>query len=120
MFYGVLNNVVCAAVMYLLWRQNRGRYPGISLWMLDYLLQIVGVALVLFRGYVPDFASYVVGNTLIMGGLLTLYMGLERFVGKVGSQVYNYIFLTVFACVQYYFSFVTPSVSLINEICEQA
>ena len=110
-FDGVINNAVCALVMGLLWYQNRKRYAGIDFWFLDYVLQIAGLSLVFLRGHIPDLASFVLGNTLILSGLLALYMGLERFTGKVGSQVHNLVLLGLFVCSQSYFTFHTPSLT---------
>lgn len=104
-----ITNVVCAAVMALLWRQNRRRYPEISFWLADYLLQVVGLLLVGLRGVLPDFLCMVGGNALVLSGVLLLYMGLERFVGRVGSQTHNYALLGLFLFLQTFFLYAHPS-----------
>jgi hypothetical protein len=54
----------------------------------------------------------VLANTLVIAGALAGYMGLERFVGKIGSQVHNYILLAAFAAVHTYFLLVHPNLEV--------
>ncbi len=106
---GAINNIICAIVMAQLWRQNRKRYAGLSFWLLDYVLQVIGMGLLVLRGQIPDFLSYVVGNVCIVGGMIALYTGLSQFLGKKSYPAFNLAILTLFTGVQYYFSFVTPN-----------
>jgi PAS domain S-box-containing protein len=97
-------NVVSAGAVALIWSQNRGRYAGISFWLVDMILQAAGSALIILRGQVPDLVSMVLANTMIQAGAIIIFMGLERFTGKKGWQIHNYVLLAVFIAVFTYYS----------------
>ena len=107
-------NIVCAIVIAVLWFQNRKRYAGIGYWLANFVLQFVALLLFGLRGNLPDLVSVVLGNSLVISGLLLLYIGLERFVEKPGFQIHNYIFLAAFVFLHAYFTFVQPSLQARN------
>lgn len=104
-----ITNIVCASVMALLWMQNRKRFAGIGFWLGNYVAICTAVVLLALRGIVPDFLSIVIANALVVFGLILLYVGLQRFVGKPGSQIHNYIFLGIFILIHAYFTYIQPS-----------
>jgi diguanylate cyclase (GGDEF)-like protein/PAS domain S-box-containing protein len=110
----VIANALCVMVMTSLWLHNRKRFPGITLWLIDFVLQFIAVLLVLLRGTVPDFASMVLANTFVVGGTVALYIGLERFVGKQSSQMHNYAMIGVFMIVHAYLTYGYPNLPLRN------
>ncbi len=105
----IATNLVCASVMALLWLQNRQRFAGIGFWLGNYVAIFTGFVLVALRGVAPDFLSIVIANALIVGGVLLLYIGLERFVGQPSSHLHDYLLLAVFVLVHAYFTFLHPS-----------
>jgi len=113
-FSYVISNAICAAVMTFLWLQNRKQIVGVGFWVADFLMQFAAVLLIALRGMVPDFASMVVSNSLVIGGTILLYIGLERYSGKPGPQIQNYIMLALFFSVQSYFSLAQPNMSVRN------
>lgn len=86
----VIVDAVSLAVMLQLWRHNRGRYAGLGLWVADWALQLVGVVLIAGRGTVPDWASVVLANGMILGGAVALYFGLRRFAGRTLTVAAGY------------------------------
>lgn len=106
--------VVCAFVSALLWMQYRRRFAGIGWWTADFGLQALGALLILLRGSVPDWMSIVLANVLLVGGALAGLLGLERFVGRRGPQIQNYLLLAAFAAVHSYFAFVRPDLGARN------
>jgi len=110
-FSFVVTNILITLFIALLWYQNRRRYAGLSLWLIDYILQAVGLLLSLLRGVVSDIVSIIIGNTLMMIGILIMLRGLESFVGKPRSQTHNFLLLTGFVCFMLYFTFVQPDIS---------
>ena len=110
----VIANALCVIVMTSLWLHNRKRFPGITFWVIDFVLQFIAVLLVLLRGTVPDFASMVLANTFVVGGTVALYIGLERFVGKQSSQMHNYAMIGVFMIVHAYLTYGYPNLPLRN------
>jgi hypothetical protein len=111
----LITNLVCASLMAMLWLQNRKRFAGIGFWLGQYLALFTAMALMaLLRGVLPSFLSMVVSNTLVIVGILLLYMGLERFAGKVSAQIHNYVFLGIFMAVHAYFTYAQPSLMARN------
>ena len=108
-FIYALSNAICMVVIGLLWQHNRKRFAGLGFWLADFFMQFAAVLLVALRGSVPDIASIVVSNTLVMAGTILLYMGLERFTGNRSSQAHNYILLAVFIGIHTYFTLIHPS-----------
>jgi PAS domain S-box-containing protein len=102
-------NIVCALVMTFVWYENRKHFAGISFWLADLVLQAGGATLIVLRGLVPDFVSMVVANTMILAGIVIIYIGLERFLGKRSSQVHNYVLLAVFISIATYFTLIQPN-----------
>jgi len=102
-------NVISAGAVAVIWGQNRRRFAGIPFWLVGLALQAAGAALIVLRGLAPDIISMTLANTMIMAGLLITLKGLERFTGKKGWQIYNYILLAVFVAVSAYFAVVQPN-----------
>ena len=102
-------NFISAGAVAVIWGQNRGRFAGISFWLADMLLQVAGSALIVLRGLVADLVSMTISNALIMAGALIMLIGLERFTGRKGRQIHNYILLTIFIAVDAYFVSVQPN-----------
>lgn len=113
-FSHVATNLVCTTVIAVLWLQNRKRFTGIAWWVMDFALQATATILMILRGSIPDWISMVLTNTLAMLGALCGYVGLERFIGKVSSQIHNYALLVIFAGVHTYFSVSQPNLAARN------
>jgi PAS domain S-box-containing protein len=107
-FSNILTTIVCMLVILALWHQNRKRFPGIAFLLCDFVFQTTAMFLIILRGRIPDLLSMVFSNTLVVGGALLGYIGLERFVGKRNSQIHNYVLLAVFVFVHTYFTVVQP------------
>jgi diguanylate cyclase (GGDEF)-like protein len=110
----VVSNAVCAIGMAYLWWVRHRRAEELGFWLADFVMQFLAVLLVLVRGKVPDFLSIDISNLLAVGGTLLLYIGLERYVGKPGSQRLNYIYLALFFLVHMYFTYAQPSLQARN------
>ena len=115
-FSYAISNLICMIVIAILWKQNRRRFAGLGFWLADFVMQFIALVLVALRGIVPDFLSMTVSNTMVIGGTILLFIGLEHFTGKRGPQVHNYILLAVFIVVHAYFVFVLPNLAVRNII----
>jgi diguanylate cyclase (GGDEF)-like protein/PAS domain S-box-containing protein len=102
----VIINVISAAAMAVIWSQSRGRFAGIAFWLVDMILQAAGSTLIVLRGLVPDIVSMVLANAMVQAGAIIIFIGLERFSGKKGRQIHNYILLAVFIAIFTYYSLV--------------
>ncbi|HXZ38201.1 MAG TPA: PAS domain S-box protein, partial [Thermodesulfobacteriota bacterium] len=113
-FSNVVTDILCLLVVFLLWRQSRNRFAGMGFWVFDYTFQTAAMLLIILRGSIPDWASMVLSNTLVIGGALLGYMGLGRFVGKKVPQGHNYVLLAAFASFHAYFTHVQPALAARN------
>lgn len=105
----LLTNVINVGVVALTWAQDRGRFAGMPFWLAALALQVIGPSLLILRGQVPDIISMTLSNTLLLAGFILLLMGMERFTGKTGRQIHNFVFLAVFMLTSAYFVAVHPS-----------
>jgi PAS domain S-box-containing protein len=105
----VISSLISMAVMASLWAQHRRRSSGLAYWLVDFIMQFLGLLLIVLRGNLPDFFSIVLSNTLIIGGTLVLLIGLERYYRKSSRQWFNYIYLGLFFFIQVYFVYIQPS-----------
>jgi len=112
----IISNALITVFIALLWWQNRRQYAGLAFWLADYLLQVFGLGLNALREVLPAVEALILGNTLIVGGIFILYVGLERFVGKLRSEIHNYILLAAFIGLMAYFTFVQPNLSIRTDL----
>jgi diguanylate cyclase (GGDEF)-like protein/PAS domain S-box-containing protein len=103
-----------ALVVILLWLQNRHWIDGTFYWVLDFLFQTMAVLLIILRGVIPDWISFVLANSLIITGAYMGFLGLERFTGMKSPQVLNGLFLGIFIAIHSYFSFAAPELKWRN------
>lgn len=110
-FAFLIYNILISGILVSLWIQNRKRYDGISFWLADYILQAVAQLLIVLRGYIPDFISMVISNTMVIMGIILFYIGLRRFAGRKGREAWLYLYIPAFMAVQAYFTFFMPSIT---------
>ena len=110
-FSYLITDIICVWFIVLLWRQNRNRYTGMAFWVVDFVLQTAALALIVLRGTIPDWISMILSNTMVIGGAILGFVGLERFVGKRGPQIHNCLLLTLFIFIQSYFALVQPNLA---------
>jgi len=113
-FSYVVTNIICVWFVLLLWRQSRDRFAGTAFLVTDFIFQTAALILIVLRGAVPDWISMILSNTLVVTGAILGFMGLERFVGKKGPQIHNYLLVILFIFVHGYFVFVQPSLAVRN------
>jgi len=111
-FTNIITFTICTLVVALLWRQSRNRFAGMSLLVFDFAMQATATFLIAMRGVITDWLSISLANILVLAGSILGYMGLERFVGKVSSQIHNYILLGIYAFVFNYFAFIQTDLAL--------
>ena len=104
----MISNAICVGVMTSLWIQNNSRTPGLKHWVWGLILLLAAIPLLALRGIVLDFFSIVIGNFLLLLGIQVILIGLERFAGKEGSHLHNWLMLGLFILIQVYFTFYQP------------
>jgi len=105
----LVSNILVTVVMLNVWIQNRKRFKGTSHWLIFYILQTIGILLLLPKDNIPLFFSSVVANTIIVCSLMFFLMGLQRFMEKKADYVINIICLIIFSILFYYFKLVYPN-----------
>jgi len=111
-FTGTFVFAVCTIAIVMIWYQSRNRIAGIGFLAIDLAMQTAAILLTMFRSTIPDWMSISLANILVMAGSILGLMGLERFVGKITSQTYNFCLLAVYAFAFIYFGRVPTDVSL--------
>jgi len=113
-FTNVITFAICTLVVVLLWQQSRNRFAGMSFLVFDFAMQAAATVLIAMRGFISDWMSVALANILVFMGSILGYMGLERFVGKISSQVHNYVFLAIYAFAFNYFAFTQTDLATRN------
>jgi len=103
-FADTINFIVCTLFVTVLFYQNRHRFPGLGFLVAAFTAQTTAVFLIMLRGTIPDLASIALANTLVFVASVLSLMGLERFTGKVSSQVHNFVLLALYAVLFCYFA----------------
>jgi diguanylate cyclase (GGDEF)-like protein len=95
-------------VLWLNWRVH-SHTPAAAWWLAGKLCFVGGAALVLLRGRIPDLASVVLGNSLLVGGFLVQLVGACAFAGMAPPRrlLGALVILTVPG--HAYFHYVDPS-----------
>ena len=106
-FSYVIVNIINLILIGSAYFQIKKRFQGGALILLSFSLSAIGNILVFFRDYIPDWASIVLANLLIVSSMATILIGLEQFVNKKSSQLHNYILLFIFLIAQSYFSLIS-------------
>ncbi len=106
---GVMFDLLCVWLLAGLWRQSRGRFDGLALWVAGVAATTAGVLLIMLRGMVAEWVSVVLGNGLIVGGTLAVYIGLGLFFHAPVRRTPNYVLCAAFVFLHAIFAFVHPS-----------
>lgn len=104
-----LCNLICAIVLFSLWKQNRTRFAGLDLFMSSFLVNFLGILLLALRDIAPDFVSVLIGNVFLIAGVLILYLGLTYFLDRRVNQVHNFVLLGIYILIQILLIYVYPN-----------
>ncbi len=102
---------VCTLLVTILWRQNKERFSGMHLWVLSFVLQTLGVLLIMLRGVASDWLSIVAANVSIVCAAVLLNIGLEEFLNKKGPRIQYYLLIGVFTIICVYYTYAQPNIS---------
>ncbi len=108
MFANVIITGICLIVLALSWYQNRSKYSGLNFWVAAWIMQVGGALLIALRETIPGWSSIVLGNSMMVGGIVVLYYGLRRFVEKNPYPPLNYgigILFMLFVLITVYLTF---------------
>lgn len=108
----IIGYVVSTLFVAQLWRQNRGHFAGIGLWVCNFALLAAGLLLIILRGAIPDWVSIFLPNVSFVAAALLIYVGLERFLGVRGEQRHNYVLLAACSLAFWFYSVVQPDLPM--------
>lgn len=110
----LITSIAALITMSSLWKQHHKRYKGLSLWLLNVILQAISIVLFVLRGIIPDFFSIPLANLALQVAAWLILVGLERFFGIIGKHRYNLALLIIFALSFTYWSIVEPDLHIRN------
>ena len=111
LFTSIASHALCTVLAAWLWAQNRRHFSGLAHWFGGAAMQTAGLLLILLRPAVPDWASALAGNLLVISGTVLTLSGLARFVGHTFRQTRNLVLLATFVAAQSYLLFVRPDLT---------
>jgi PAS domain S-box-containing protein len=103
--------IVCFLFILFLWLQTRNRFKGLPLWVAAFAISGISSILIGMRGYIPDWVSIPLANTMYILGFVLAFGGLLLFVGKKILPLYYAILLAyvgLFVYIHTYFTFIEP------------
>ncbi len=108
---GVFTEIISTIIVASLWLQAGKRYKGTAFLAASFALYTAAWFLAAMRGLIPDFFAMTGSNTLAVLGVFLGYLGLERFVGKRSSRIFNCLLLAAFPFIHAYYLFIEPSLT---------
>ena len=95
-----LCNLICVIVLFSLWRQNHKRFNGLDYFMSSFILNFLGILLLGFRDVAPDLLTLLLGNVLIIAGVLILFIGISAFLERKFYKTFNFIIFGFYIILQ--------------------
>ncbi len=90
---------------------NRKTYSGFTQWTIASVLNFLGLVSLSLRGFLPDFITVVMANTLIVAGIGLIAYGIEIFAGS-SRKIWLFVSLSVSLFVSFlYFTYPSPNVN---------
>ncbi len=106
---GIISLILCICMFYVY--QNRKTYSGFTQWTIASLLNFLGLVFLSLRGFLPDFTTIVMANTLIVAASGLNVYGIELFAGST-SRKWLFVAPSVSLLVSFcYFTYYSPSVN---------
>jgi diguanylate cyclase (GGDEF)-like protein/PAS domain S-box-containing protein len=113
-FVYIITSIISSVVQLSLWHENRQRFPELKFWFMDTVLQTMGLFFILLRGTIPDFFSIILANGFIITGTISLFVGLELFVGRKPKLWPHFLLLGGFLSLHVWFTYVMPDLAIRN------
>jgi diguanylate cyclase (GGDEF)-like protein len=109
-FVQVAVSTILFVVMLVAWRAQR-TYPGFGRWAAGLLPNALGWLLIGLRGLIPDWASVVLGNALLLYSPILLFESIRQYRGKPARDWLNYGLLLLLTLGFIYFTWLQPNVN---------
>uniref|UniRef100_A0A7C3E3N4 HD domain-containing protein n=1 Tax=Gracilinema caldarium TaxID=215591 RepID=A0A7C3E3N4_9SPIR len=73
------------------WLKGRGRIEGLDNWFMGFGFFLLGLVLIVLRGFIPEWFSILFGNTAIFIGLSFKIIGLFKYLQQYNSTILYFI-----------------------------
>lgn len=100
-----------AVALLFLWRAQK-QQNGTGFWALGMSLVAMGSLLISARGYIPDFFSLVIANSLFVIGFLLILRGIRIFTGTPPLLFLDIGLPPIAALLFYYFNYIEPNLNI--------
>jgi len=90
-------------------RKRQKTYDGFVYWIFAALSNSAGMFLLSMRGFLPDYLTILISNTLLILSIVFINTGLSLFSGVWSYKKTYILLLSLFIIVFYYYSYVVPS-----------
>jgi len=91
-------------------RKTRKTFPGFGYWILQYVAMLGAFLALSLRNRVPDFVPVLLGNGLILLGVLLAFQAVRAFFGKSRLLFRSWCTLALFECLITWFLYVVPDI----------
>lgn len=105
---GLVTEVVCTAMVFMMWQEGRRRVPGLAFWLVGCGLQGVGFFVVAYESGFPSGCLGFLSHAFMLTGALLGLWGLGRTTGISRPHGFNLVLFVVFLSVHGYYTFVAP------------
>jgi PAS domain S-box-containing protein len=91
-------------------RKTRKTSPGFGYWILQYVAVLGAFLALSLRNRAPDFVPVLLGNGLILLGVLLAFQAVRAFFGKSRLFIQSWCTLALFECLMAWFLYVMPDI----------
>ncbi len=102
-------DILLIAVLTFIWK-TRKAFPGFGYWILQYVAMLGGVLALSFRYRAPDFVPVILGNGMLLLGVLLAFQGVSAFFGKMRLLLPSWCTLALFVSAMAWFLYVMPDI----------
>ena len=100
--------IIFLSMLYV--QRSRKTYPGFQMWTFASLLGFLGFILLCFQGLLPDFLTIIAANTILIGSVFVIALGLESFAEKTPKLWLYLLPLLLMIGLLGYFTYFSPNV----------
>ena len=105
----VVVGILLIGVLTFVWK-TRKTFPGFGYWMLQYVAMLGALLALSLRNRAPDFVPVLMGNGMILLGVLLAFQAVRAFFGKSRLFLQSWCTLALFECLIAWFLYVMPDI----------
>ncbi len=105
----VVVDILLIAVLIFIWK-TRKAFPGFGYWILQYVAMLGGFLALSLRNRAPDFVPVILGNGMLLLGVLLALQGVRAFFGKRRLLLPSWCTFALFESAMAWFLYVMPDI----------